>query len=109
LAASAAIANDSTAYDRKMYGNGKVSNPDIIAMQSWLSYALKSGANWKGPIKNFRMVVDKGKPGNLVSLCISGVKKISPTQFEIVRTNFEPTGDVDVLFVEFIDNGAAPP
>ena len=49
------------------------------------------------------MVVDKEKPENLLSFCGSGVKKISPTRFEIRKTNFEPTADVDILIVEFFD------
>ncbi len=93
------------AYDRRIYGASKTPNPDITVVQSWLGYILKSGANWKGPIKNFRLVIDKGRPENLVSFCMSGVKKISPTQFEIVKTNFEPTKDIDILLVEFINNG----
>jgi hypothetical protein len=67
----------------------------------WLGYVLKSGANWKGPIKNFRLVVDKGKADSLVSFCGEGVKKISPTQFEVRKTDFEPTQDLNVLIVDW--------
>ena len=49
----------------------------------------------------FRLVVDKGKPDNLVSFCMDGVRKISPTQFEVRKTNFEPRRDLPVLIVEF--------
>lgn len=71
--------------------------------EHWVSYVLKSGANWKGPIKDFRLVIDKGQPENLLSFCGSGVKKISPTRFEMRKTNFEPTADLDILIVEFFD------
>lgn len=67
----------------------------------WLGYVLKSGANWKGPIKDFRLVVDKGKPENLVSFCAEGVKKIAPTQFEVRKTDFEPKDDLLVMIVEW--------
>lgn len=69
--------------------------------ETWLGYVLSSGANWHGPIRNFRLVVDKGEPGHLVSICMDGVKKISPTQFEVVKENFEPARDLDVLIVRF--------
>jgi Domain of unknown function (DUF4424) len=75
----------------------------IPHMEHWVSYVLKSGANWRGPIKDFRLVIDKEKPGNLLSFCGMGVKKISPTQFEMRKTNFEPTSDIDILIVEFFD------
>ena len=42
---------------------------------------LKSMADWAGPIKDFRVVVDKGEPSNLISVCADGLKKIAPTQF----------------------------
>ncbi len=71
--------------------------------ETWLGYVLKSGANWLGPIKEFRLVVDKGEPGNLVSFCMDGVRKISPTQFEVVKQNFEPERDLDILLVSFYD------
>lgn len=71
--------------------------------EHWVSYVLKSGANWKGPIKNFRLVIEKDKPDNLLSFCGTGVKKISPTRFEMRKTNFEPSADLDILIVEFFD------
>ncbi len=71
--------------------------------EHWVRYVLKSGANWKGPIKNFRLVIEKDKPDNLLSFCGTGVKKISPTRFEMRKTNFEPSADLDILIVEFFD------
>jgi Domain of unknown function (DUF4424) len=67
----------------------------------WLSYILTTGANWNGPIKDFRMVIDKGAPEAMVSFCAEGVKKISPTQFEVRRQNFTPVQNIDVLIVNW--------
>ncbi len=64
-----------------------------------IEYILSSGANWKAPIGDFRMVVDKGDAANIVSFCGSGVRKISPTQFEVRHTNFTPTSDVSILIL----------
>lgn len=72
--------------------------------ETWLGYVLSSGANWRGPIKHFRLVVDKGAPENLVSLCMDGLTKISPTRFEVVKENFEPSADLNVLIVQFFDS-----
>lgn len=69
--------------------------------ETWLSYVLSSGANWAGPIERFRLVVDKGSTDNLVSFCMDGVTRISPTQFEVRRTNYEPDRDLDVLLLSF--------
>ncbi len=67
----------------------------------WIGYVLTTGANWKGPIRDFRLVVDKGKPDTLVSFCAEGVKKISPTQFEVRYADFTPKKDLDILIVEW--------
>jgi hypothetical protein len=65
-----------------------------------VDYVLTTGANWRSPIGRFRLVVDKGKPGNLVSFCETGVKKIGPTQFEVRHLNWRPTRDLHVLIIE---------
>lgn len=85
-------------YDKWRNPNSEYSNP---YEEIWLRYVLSSGANWKGPIKDFRLVVDKGKASNLVSFCAEGVRKIAPTQFEVRKTNFEPEDDLRILIVKW--------
>ena len=68
--------------------------------QNTLEYVLKTGANWSGPIKDFRLVVDKGSPDNLVSFCGQNVKKIGPTQFEMTKRNFTPTANLAILILK---------
>lgn len=82
----------------------KGSDYGMFYVEHWLDYVLKSGANWRGPIKDFRMVIDKGKADNLVSLCADGIKKIGPTTFEVRKKNFEPNSDVAILIIEWPEN-----
>ena len=65
-----------------------------------IDYILKTGANWSGPIGEFRLVVDKGEPDNLISFCGDGVKKITPTQFEMRKKNFRPEGNLSILILK---------
>jgi Domain of unknown function (DUF4424) len=65
-----------------------------------IGYILTTGANWRSPIGDFRLVVDKGSPRNLVSFCETGVRRISPTQFEVRHHNWRPTRDLQVLIVQ---------
>jgi hypothetical protein len=67
--------------------------------QKSIDYVLKTGANWAGPIRSFRLVIDKGRPENLVTFCGEGVKKISATQFEMRKTDFTPQTDLHILLV----------
>jgi len=65
-----------------------------------IGYILTTGGNWRSPIGVFRLVVDKGGPSNLVSFCGEGVRKISPTRFEIRRKNWRPDRDLKILIVQ---------
>jgi Domain of unknown function (DUF4424) len=107
IAAFCADKNFIKGFDKVRYSGKKDKDGDEVGqfyVETWLDYVLKSGANWKGPIKDFRLVVDKGKSNNLVSFCMDGVTKISPTQFEVRKTNFEPAKDLNILIVEFMDS-----
>lgn len=64
-----------------------------------IAYILTTGANWAGPIADFRLTIDKGKPENLVSLCAEGLQKTGPTTFEMRRTDFYPDDDLDLLIL----------
>jgi len=64
-----------------------------------ISYILKTGANWSGPIKDFRLVIDKGKPDRLVSFCLDNVRKISPTAFEVRMKDYTPDRDLKILLI----------
>ncbi len=65
-----------------------------------IGYVLTTGGNWRSPIGDFRLVVDKGAPGNLVSFCGEGVRKISPTRFEVRKKNWRPDRDLRILIVQ---------
>jgi hypothetical protein len=67
----------------------------------WLQYVLRSGANWAGPIRDFRLVVDKGNPRSLISFCGTGVRRLDDRRFELRLQNFTPDRDLDVLIVDF--------
>jgi hypothetical protein len=64
-----------------------------------ISYILKTGANWSGPIKDFRMVIDKGRADRLTSFCADNVRKLSPTTFEMRAKDFTPSRDMKILII----------
>ena len=68
-------------------------------LEQWVDYILTTGANWSGPIKQFRLVVDKGDPKNLASFCGRNVKQVGLTQFEMAISEFTPRNDLAVLFL----------
>ena len=64
-----------------------------------ISYVLKTGANWAGPIKQFKLVVDAQKPNRLVAFCAPNVKPISATAFEVSAKDFTPDKDLKILVI----------
>ncbi|WP_206238538.1 DUF4424 domain-containing protein [Novosphingobium terrae] len=71
----------------------------VVYSENWLDYILVTGGNWKAPIGQFKLTVDKEQPGDLVSFCGDGVRKISPTRFEVTHTNWRPTQNLSILFL----------
>jgi hypothetical protein len=74
-------------------------NPNGYMSEQRIDYVLTTGANWKSPIGDFHMTIDKGSPANLVSFCGTDVAKTGPTRFEVHYTNFTPTKDVAILLL----------
>lgn len=64
-----------------------------------LSYILTTARNWQGKIGRFRLIIDKSDPSWLVSLCLDGLKKIAPAQFEFMATDYVPDGDIEILYL----------
>jgi hypothetical protein len=64
-----------------------------------ISYVLKTGANWAGPIKDFKLTVDKERGDRLVSFCAEGIKVVSPTVVEFTANDFIPDKDMKILIL----------
>jgi hypothetical protein len=76
---------------------GKATKAGILERR--ISYVLKTGANWAGPIKDFHLIVDSGRADRIVSFCGQGIQKISETQSELRATDFTPNQDLNILIV----------
>jgi hypothetical protein len=63
-----------------------------------ISYILKTGANWAGPIGSFHLSIDKGGGSQLVSYCPG---KLGPSKpdLDVTIANFTPDRDIKLLFV----------
>ena len=69
--------------------------------EAWISYVWSTGANWRGPVGNFSLTIDKGSVDNLVSFCGEDVKKIGPTTFQMKATDWYPPygRELDILLL----------
>lgn len=64
-----------------------------------LAYIVTTARNWRGPIGEFHLTIDKSDPGWLVSLCQDDLKKVAPTRFEFTAKDYVPEKDIKVLFL----------
>jgi uncharacterized protein DUF4424 len=83
----------------RMSAGSTPERPALLGEQR-IRYILTTGGNWRSPIGDFRLVVDKGRPENIVSFCGTGLTRISPTRFEMRRRNWRPDRDLAVLIVQ---------
>jgi hypothetical protein len=68
-----------------------------------VDYILGTGRNWKGPIKNFRLILHK--EGGLVSLCFPGKSRsIDKNTIEFAQNDFVPQDMLTVFFYITGDN-----
>jgi hypothetical protein len=65
-----------------------------------IQYILTTANNWSGPIRNFRLSVIPDAPDDIVVTCLPGLKPISPARYELVRSNFRPDKELDVLILQ---------
>ena len=80
----------------KRAGNGKA-NKAMIGERR-ISYVLKTGANWAGPIRSFKLTIDPGRD-RLVSFCAGGLKPTAANAMEFSAENFKPDDNLKILIV----------
>lgn len=79
--------------DAKTAGNDN--SKYLVASET--SYVLKTGANWKGNIADFKMQIDKLHPAAVLSSCVDGIKKVGPTTFEVRHSDYSPAADISFV------------
>jgi Domain of unknown function (DUF4424) len=80
----------------KLAGSGQQNRAAI--QERRITYVLKTGANWAGPIKDFRLSVDAGK-GRLVSFCHSGLTSTMANSTDFEAKDFVPGQNLKILIV----------
>jgi len=75
-------------------------NPDEPALyEKQIQYILTTANNWSGPIADFKLTVIADSPDDIVLTCLLGLKRLGPTRYELVRNNFRPVRDLDLLIL----------
>ena len=99
-----------TAFENAVRKATKEKGPegDPPLFENRLSYVLTTGGNWAlGSIGEFKLTIDKGSPGSLVSFCGANVRKVGPTTFEMTAEDYFPERDIDILILDRPGGGNA--
>jgi len=72
----------------------------VNMIENDIDFILTTGNNWSGPIRRFHLIVNSDSPQDIVLTCMPGLKRISPTRYELTRTNFHPSTDLKLLILE---------
>ncbi|MEW6643204.1 MAG: DUF4424 domain-containing protein [Pseudomonadota bacterium] len=81
----------------KRAGNGQANT--AMLGERRVSYVLKTGANWAGPIKTFRLTIDPGGNDRLVSFCPGKLKSAATGSLDYVASDFKPDADLKILII----------
>jgi len=65
-----------------------------------VDYVLTTAHNWAGPIGHFRLSVVTDTSEDILVTCMPGLKRVSPTRYELTKDNFRPTGDLKLLILQ---------
>ena len=81
----------------KRAGSGQANSSKL--QERRISYVLKTGANWAGPIKSFKLTIDPAGGDRLVSFCPGRLKAASTGMLEYTATDFKPDADLKILVI----------
>lgn len=79
--------------------------PEHQFTSSDVEYILTTGANWRGPIGQFRLVVESPGPADFVFVCLDGARRVANNRIEADLENFWPWHDLRVLFARAAGEG----
>jgi hypothetical protein len=64
-----------------------------------INYVLKTGANWAGPIRSFKLTIDPGASDRLVSFCPGHLQPTLKNSLEYTAKDFTPNSDLKILII----------
>jgi len=75
-------------------------NDRPVLAERQVEYILTTANNWSGPIRSFHLTVDSDSPDDTVFTCMPGLKRVAPTRYELVRSNFRPDRELQLLVLQ---------
>jgi hypothetical protein len=70
------------------------------AWEKRVHYILTTANNWRGPIGRFHLTVSTDGPEDVVSTCLPGLRRASPTRYELERRDYRPDRDLELQILQ---------
>jgi hypothetical protein len=62
-------------------------------------YILTTASSWRGPIGRFHLVIETGRPDDILAVCPMGLEQTASGRYELERTGYVPERDLDILML----------
>ncbi len=72
----------------------------VVLRERRIDYILTTANNWHGPIGDFKLTVATDSDEDIVATCMPGLKQVSPTSYELTRSNFRPDSELKLLILQ---------
>lgn len=93
--------------DQKIRSMVKEGVSDVYVWLDEVEFILSTGRNWKGPIGNFTLTIEKESPDQIVSVCFPGKpKEINPKTLEFSQKNYVTPDKLVVYFYTVAKSGS---
>jgi uncharacterized protein DUF4424 len=84
-------------------------NSDAALWEREIQFILTTANNWSGPIRHFHLSVLLDRPDEIFVTCTQGLKRTSPTRYDLYLSNFHPKGDLNFLILQTPSNNSELP
>jgi hypothetical protein len=72
----------------------------VVRREKEIQYILTTANNWSGPIRDFRLSVITDQAADIVSSCMPGLERAGPTEYRLLRSNFHPDRELELILLE---------
>ena len=75
------------------------SGDEPVLFEKQIQYVLTTANHWKGPIGSFRLTVTADSPEDIVLTCLPGLRRVTGTRYEMVRSAFRPERELELMML----------
>jgi Domain of unknown function (DUF4424) len=87
----------------------KRADNNAALLEREIQFILTTANSWSGPIRHFHLSVLLDHPDDIFVACTPGLKRTSPTRYDLYLSDFHPKSDLNFLFLQIPQNKSELP